>query len=50
MKGCSVYVVGDDGHFSKRFDFSCRNDAEAKSRAEQLLVDTLSSFGKRHDV
>lgn len=36
-QGYSVYVVGDDGHFKKRFDFSCDNDAEAKSRAEQML-------------
>ena len=32
-----VYVIGEDGHFSHRYEFYCATDDEAKVRARQLM-------------
>ncbi|HET7886266.1 MAG TPA: hypothetical protein VFL62_08580 [Bradyrhizobium sp.] len=32
-----IYVLGDDGHFQRRVDLVCENDARAKDKAEQML-------------
>ena len=37
MDGYYAFVIGEDGHFTKRIEIICENDEEAKRRARQLV-------------
>jgi hypothetical protein len=37
MNGYYAFVIGEDGHVTKRIEIICENDEEAKSRARQLV-------------
>ena len=37
MRDYRVYVIGDDGHIQRRFEFHCSDDEEAKEHAKQYV-------------
>jgi hypothetical protein len=37
MNGYYAFVIGDDGHITKRIEIICENDEEAKRYARQLV-------------
>jgi hypothetical protein len=37
MNGYYAFVIGEDGHVTKRIEINCENDEEAKRCARQLV-------------